>query len=111
MTDRFPPGTRVRTSHTDPPHHTRLPRYVRGAVGTVIEFQGRHPLPDDRARGLPSDPLPVYTVRFDARDLFDASDHAVTVDIWETHLSRVDDAEGAGPTAVREAHRRGGHER
>ncbi len=62
-------------------------------MGTIVESQGAHPLPDDRARGLPSEPLPVYTVRFDARDLFDEAEHAVTVDIWETHLTAVDDAD------------------
>jgi nitrile hydratase len=61
-----------------------------------VESQGLHPLPDDRSRGLPCEPLPVYTVRFAARDLFDEGDHAVTVDIWQTHLTPVDD-EGATP--------------
>lgn len=94
MTDRFAPGTRVRTSRTDPPHHSRLPRYARGAVGTVVESQGRHPLPNDRARGLPGDPMPVYTVRFAARDLFDDGDHEVTVDVWESHLAPIDHPRG-----------------
>ncbi len=91
MADRYAPGARVRTSRLDPPHHTRLPRYVRGAVGTVVESQGAHPLPDDRSRGIPTEPSPVYTVRFEAEDLFPDGDHAVTVDIWETHLMPADD--------------------
>jgi nitrile hydratase len=82
----------VRTSRSDPPHHTRLPRYARGAVGTVIEAQGRFPLPDERARGLRSEPQPVYTVRFPARELFGTGDHAVMLDVWECHLHRADDA-------------------
>ncbi len=93
MTERFAPGTRVRTSRRDPAHHTRLPRYARGAVGTIIDSQGAHPLPDDRSRGLPCDPLPVYTVRFAASDLFDDGDHAVTVNIWEPHLMPITEAE------------------
>nr|MBA3369495.1 nitrile hydratase subunit beta [Geodermatophilaceae bacterium] len=48
-----------------------------------------HPLPDDRARGLPCEPSQVYTVRFTARELFDEGEHAVTVDIWESHLTPV----------------------
>lgn len=91
MSERFVPGSRVRTSRTDPPHHTRLPRYARGAIGTVVESQGRHPLPDDRSRGLPCEPLPVYTVRFEATDLFDEGEHAVTVDIWESLLTPIDE--------------------
>jgi nitrile hydratase subunit beta len=90
-TGPFASGERVRASRSDPPHHTRLPRYARGAVGTVVEAQGSHPLPDDRARGLPTDPQPVYTVRFAARDLFGEGDHAVTVDVWQQHLHRVGD--------------------
>jgi nitrile hydratase len=76
----------VRTSRTDPPHHTRLPRYARGAIGTVVEFQGCHPLPDDMARRLPATPEPVYAVSFRARELFGEGDHTVTVDLWESYL-------------------------
>lgn len=82
----FEPGDRVRTSRADPPHHTRLPRYARGATGTIVEMQGRHPLPDNRARGLPAEPEPVYTVRFVARDLFGEGEHMVTVDLWHSYL-------------------------
>jgi len=31
----------------------------------------------------------VYTVRFRASELFGSGDHAVTVDIWQSHLSPV----------------------
>jgi len=91
------PGDRVRTSRSDPPHHTRVPRYVRGAVGTVVEAHGSYPLPDDLVRGLPSEPQPVYTVRFPARALFGQGDHAVTVDVWESHLHPVEDRRKGNP--------------
>ncbi len=90
MSDRFPPGTRVRTRRTDLPHHTRLPRYARGAVGTVVGSQGRHPRADERARGLAPEPEPVYSVRFAAAELFGEGDHTVTVDLWESYLSPAD---------------------
>jgi nitrile hydratase subunit beta len=86
VADRFSAGDLVRTSRVDPPHHTRLPRYARGAIGTVVEPQGRHPLPDDRARCLPSAPELVYAVRFGARELFGQGDHTVTIDLWESYL-------------------------
>lgn len=89
MADRFGPGDVVRTSSIDPPHHTRLPRYARGAIGTVTERQGRHPLPDLRSRQLPAAPEPVYTVRFAARELFGDGDHTVTLDLWESYLRQV----------------------
>ena len=87
MSDRFVPGARVRTRRTDPPHHTRLPRYARGAVGTVVEREGRHPLADDRARGLTSAPQTVYAVCFPARELFGEGDHAVVLALWEDYLA------------------------
>lgn len=89
MTEHYSPGDRVRTSRIDPPHHTRLPTYVRGATGTVIELQGSYPLPDRRARQLQSDPEPVYTISFAAAELFGEGDHTVTVDLWESYLHRV----------------------
>jgi hypothetical protein len=91
VADRFAPGVRVRARLTDPPHHTRLPRYARGAVGTVVEPEGAHPLADDRARGLVSPPQTVYAVRFAASDLFGEGDHAVVLDLWEDYLSRVEE--------------------
>ncbi len=79
-------GDRVRASRIDPPHHTRLPRYARGATGTVVERQGSYPLPDQRARQLPAAPEPVYAVRFAAAELFGEGDHTVTIDLWESYL-------------------------
>jgi nitrile hydratase subunit beta len=86
MTELFRVGDLVRASRVDPPHHTRLPRYARGAVGTVTDLQGRYSLPDRRARRLPAEPEPVYSVAFAARDLFGAGEHTVTVDLWESYL-------------------------
>lgn len=86
MADRFAPGDRVRTRATDPDGHTRLPRYARGAVGTVVERAGAHPLADERARGGTPEPHAVHHVRFAAADLFGAGDHAVVVELWEDYL-------------------------
>lgn len=97
MIELFAAGQRVRTARADPSHHTRLPRYARGAVGTVVECHGSYPLPDDRARGRPSSPEPVYTVRFAAHELFGEAEHTVTVDVWQTHLRRADDTGPATP--------------
>jgi hypothetical protein len=87
VTELFLPGDQVRTSRADPPYHTRLPRYARGATGTIVEHQGCHPLPDRRARHLPAGPEPVYAVRFAARDLFGDGDHTVILALWESYLS------------------------
>lgn len=84
---RFVPGARVRTLTVDPPHHTRLPRYVRGQVGEVVEAQGAWPLADERAQGRADARVEtVYTVRFAAARLWGAGRHWVTVDLWESYL-------------------------
>lgn len=86
MPDRFVPGDKVRTRGFDVAGHTRLPRYVSGAVGEVVESAGHHPLPDDRAAGRPTKTQAVYHVRFPAAALFGAGDHDVTVELWEDYL-------------------------
>jgi ribosomal protein L21E len=86
VADRFSPGDQVRTSRADPAHHTRLPRYARGATGTVVEPQGRHVLPDDSVRRLTTAPQTVYAVRFTARELFGEGEHGVVLDLWESYL-------------------------
>jgi Nitrile hydratase beta subunit len=90
VSDLFVAGDRVRTAHRDPWHHTRLPRYVRGAVGTVVECEGAYPLADDRARGVGSSPEAVYAVRFAARELFGEGEHEVVVALWESYLRAED---------------------
>jgi nitrile hydratase len=86
----YAPGTRVRARAADPGHHTRIPRYVRGHVGEIVEPGGEWPLPDDRARGIvPPRVEPVYAVRFPARDLWGTGSHTVVVDLWESYLEEV----------------------
>lgn len=84
---RFAAGDRVRVRNVDPDHHTRMPRYVRGQQGVVVEPQGEWSLPDDRAQGVGQPRIEqVYTVRFAARDLWGVGAHSVTVDLWESYL-------------------------
>jgi hypothetical protein len=84
---RFAPGERVRARALDPDHHNRLPRYVRGHVGEVIEPQGQWPLPDDKAQGIePARIETVYAVRFPAASLWGTGTHTVSVDLWESYL-------------------------
>lgn len=86
----FTAGDRVRVRSIDPNHHTRMPRYVRGQRGVVVEPQGEWPLADDSAQGLAQPRIEqVYTVRFAARDLWGAGEHWVTVDLWESYLESV----------------------
>jgi hypothetical protein len=99
---RFGPGDRVRTLTADPPHHTRLPRYARGQVGTVERVLPARRLPDDVARRLPDPRVEhVYTVLFHASDLWSEATHMVTVDLWESYLEP-GDPPGLGLAADRE---------
>ena len=52
--------------------HTRLPRYVRGHVGTIERVIGFHVFPDSNAQGAGENPQWLYTVRFDGRELWGA---------------------------------------
>lgn len=85
--DRYPPGTVVRTSRHDPPHHTRLPRYARGKRGTVVEPEGRSPLSDVNSQGRADAPLEqVYAVSFAASELWGRGEHHVVLDLFESYL-------------------------
>jgi nitrile hydratase subunit beta len=86
---RFAEGDRVRARNIHPPTHTRLPRYVRGRAGTIERVHGCHVFPDSHAHGGGEDPQWLYTVRFEARELWgpDADAHsAVSVDAFEPYL-------------------------
>ncbi len=86
---RFAVGDRVRTRSGRVDHHTRLPAYVAGHVGTVERLHGAHVFPDTNSRGLGEQPQWLYTVVFDATDLWDdaAAGQRVSVDAWEPYLS------------------------
>ena len=87
----FEVGARVRAKNINPVTHTRLPRYVRGHVGTVERVLGCHVFPDSNALGKGEDPKWLYTVRFEGRELWgDQADPTtqVSVDAWEPYLER-----------------------
>jgi nitrile hydratase len=86
---RFKTGDRVRAKNIHPQAHTRLPRYVRGHVGTIEAVRGCHVFPDTNATGAGEDPQWLYTVRFDGTELWGAGTDPtvkVSVDAWEPYL-------------------------
>ena len=88
-TPRFAVGARVRTRAHAVPHHTRLPGYVRGKVGTVERVHGCHVFADANAQGLGELPQPLYTVVFEGAELWGPQAQAglrVSVDAWEPYL-------------------------
>ena len=86
-------GQRVRARNMNPEGHTRLPRYTRGKIGTVVRYNGAFALQDTDASGiwLGGRPQEVYTVRFTARELWGANASprdTIHVDLWEDYLER-----------------------
>jgi nitrile hydratase len=88
-TPRFAPGDHVLTREMHPHGHTRLPRYARGKRGVIHRCHGIHVFPDTNAHGQGEQPQPLYSVRFDARELWGESaepNQAVHIDLWESYL-------------------------
>lgn len=88
----FKIGDRVRAKNIHPKSHTRLPRYARGHVGVVERLHGAHVFPDSIVAGKGEDPQWLYTVRFDAQELWGAdADPTVRVSIeaFEPYLEHV----------------------
>ncbi|SAK74461.1 nitrile hydratase subunit beta [Caballeronia ptereochthonis] len=85
---RFAVGDEVRTKLMNPPTHTRLPRYCRGKLGRIVAVRGTHVFPDENALGDGEHPHWLYTVRFDAAELWgpDTTASSVCADCWEPYL-------------------------
>jgi nitrile hydratase len=86
---KFSASERVRARNMHPDHHTRLPRYARGRIGVIEAVREAYVLPDTNAHGKGENPEWVYTVAFEARELWGRdADPAVTVsiDAWESYL-------------------------
>jgi nitrile hydratase subunit beta len=86
---RFKAGDRVRMKNMHPEGHTRLPRYVRGHVGTIECVRGCHVFPDAVVAGRGEEPHWLYTVVFDGRELWGENGDPtlkVSVEAWEPYL-------------------------
>ena len=85
----FAVGDAVITRNIHPPGHTRLPRYARGKRGIIQRLYGAQIFPDTNALGLGENPQPLYSVRFEARELWGESaepGQTVSLDLWESYL-------------------------
>ena len=84
----FSVGDTVLTRHIDPSGHTRIPHYAQGKRGAVHALRGVFDLLDLKVQGILK-PEPVYTVAFDARELWGdeaESSQRVYIDLWESYL-------------------------
>jgi nitrile hydratase len=86
---KFKVGDAVVARTINPLGHTRLPRYVRGRRGEVVSDYGVFVFPDAHAHGQGSQPQHVYSVRFNARELWGPQAQprdSVYVDLWDDYL-------------------------
>jgi nitrile hydratase len=86
---RFGVGDRVRVRRMHPTGHTRCPRYVRGAAGTIALVHPAQPLPD-RQHTDDSRVEAFYSVAFSPTELWGADAEpgraTMLVDLWESYL-------------------------
>lgn len=86
---KFSVGDIVRAKNLNPDGHTRLPRYVRGKVGVITAEHGGQIYPDTNAIFAGEGPERLYTVAFQATELWGSEANAkdtVYVDLWEPYL-------------------------
>jgi nitrile hydratase subunit beta len=86
---RFSVGDHIRVRDTRSPGHTRQPGYVTGKPGVVVAHLGCAVFPDAHAVGRRAQPQHLYTVAFEASDLWGEAaepDTEVRVDLYEPYL-------------------------
>ena len=86
----FSAGDVVVTRRMDLTGHTRIPHYAQCKHGSVHALRGVYDLLDMKVQGI-FRPEPVYTVGFDARELWGdeaESSQRVYIDLWESYLLR-----------------------
>jgi nitrile hydratase len=89
---KFREGDRVRAKVMHPQTYTRLPRYVRGKIGTIIKDHGVYVFPDTLGERIGTNPQHVYSVRFAARELWGttvAENDALFIDLFDEHLEPI----------------------
>lgn len=90
-TVKFSAGDRIETVVTDFSGHTRLPSYARGTPGVIADYRGSWVFPDANAHGGGEQPQHLYSVAFNASDLYGSgADDKVKVhlDLFEPYLAK-----------------------
>lgn len=86
---RFGLSERVRASADHPPGATRLPRYARGKLGTVVDIHPAFVFPDTNAHDLGEKPQHCYSVQFEGSELWGADAEpgtSISIDLFEDYL-------------------------
>lgn len=88
----FAVGDRVRARQIHPQGHTRLPRYIRGKVGEIVQIYHPQELQDAAPLGDYAGPQPVYAVRFAGGEVWGESaenNSCILLDMWESYLQQI----------------------
>lgn len=87
----FAVGDRVTVADDSPAGHTRKARYVRGRTGEIVMAHGTFIYPDSAGNGGEEGAEHVYTVRFDAEELWGSEtadpNGVVHFDVWEPYIT------------------------
>ncbi|WP_008309920.1 SH3-like domain-containing protein [Leptolyngbya sp. PCC 6406] len=86
---RFQVEDIIRAKVMHPATYTRLPRYVRGKIGTITKVHGVYVFPDTLGQRLETKPQYVYSVRFAAQELWGPDASAkdfLYIDLFDDHL-------------------------
>jgi nitrile hydratase len=93
----FSVGQKVLCKNHQPPGHTRLPGYGRCHRGVICRVHPAMVFPDDHAHGRGENPQYLYTVRFEARELWGSGAEpgtAVHIDLFESYLQSREESGG-----------------
>ena len=69
--------------------HTRVPSYIRGVRGKIIQLHGAHIYADEHARSGNKVPEHLYSVRFEGTDIWGPAaepNSCVYIDLFEPYL-------------------------
>jgi nitrile hydratase len=86
---RVKAGDRIRVRNIIPTGHTRMPRYIRGKLGTIERDYGVFLFPDAHASGKGEKPQHLYVARFTARELWGEQSRGtdtLMVDVWDDYV-------------------------
>lgn len=87
---QFKVGERIKTKNLNPSGHTRFPRYSRDKYGVIHTVHPAHVFPDANAHGKGESPEYLYTVSFEAHELWgEKKSEIVYLDLWESYLEPV----------------------
>jgi nitrile hydratase len=72
------------------PGHIRMPAYIRGKTGIVVDESPPYPFPDAHAHGVYAEAEPTYDVAFKAEELWPhgADPALVHVGVFQSYLER-----------------------